>query len=62
MEEIEEHVMGGLFPPRRVEQPAEPDDPRLPEGDPFAPEDDLEATRRINLDELKFGRNYSGEK
>ena len=31
-----------------------------PEGDPFARED-LDATRRINLDELKFGRNYSGE-
>lgn len=31
-----------------------------PEGDPFARED-LDATRRINLEELKFGRNYSGE-
>ena len=29
------------------------------EGDPFARED-LSATRRINLDELKFGRNYIG--
>ena len=33
-----------------------------PEGDPFARDDgDLDATRRINLDDLKFGRNYSGD-
>ena len=61
VEEIEEHVMAA-FSPQEVEQPAEPETPDYPEGDPFAPEDDLEATRRINLDELKFGRNYSGEK
>ena len=30
-----------------------------PEGDPFA--DTLESTRRINLTDLKFGRNYTGE-
>ena len=30
--------------------------------DPFAEEEPLEATRRINLDDLKFGRNYSGGK
>ena len=59
VEESEEHVMAA-FSPQEVEQPAEPETPDYPEGDPFAPEDDLEATRRINLDELKFGRNYSG--
>ena len=48
-----------------AEEPAqeEPETPAVddyPEGDPFA-RDDLDATRRINLDDLKFGRNYSGE-
>ena len=33
-----------------------------PEGDPFAQGDALEATRRIDLDDLKFGRNYKGGK
>ena len=60
VEEIEEHVMAA-FSPREVEQPAEPETP-ITRRATFAPEDDLEATRRINLDELKFGRNYSGEK
>jgi cell division initiation protein len=32
-----------------------------PVGNPFAPEEPLDATRRINLEDLKFGRNYSGE-
>jgi len=32
-----------------------------PEGNPFAADDLLESTRRINLEELKFGRNYIGE-
>lgn len=39
--------------------PAAEDD--YPEGDPFAREEPLDATRRINLDDLKFGRNYGGE-
>ena len=43
-----------------VEEPSEPvsvlDD--YPEGNPF---DTLENTRVINLSELKFGRNYTGE-
>jgi len=30
-----------------------------PEGNPFEAEEDLSATRRINLSDLKFGRNYS---
>ena len=51
--------------PEPAEEPApeEPETPAVddyPEGDPFA-RDDLDATRRINLDDLKFGRNYSGE-
>ena len=41
-----------------VEEEAPVDD--YPTGDPFARED-LDATRRINLDDLKFGRNYTGE-
>lgn len=39
------------------EEPASVDD--YPEGNPF--EDTLESTRVINLSELKFGRNYTGE-
>ena len=41
-----------------AEEAAPADD--YPTGDPFARED-LDATRRINLDDLKFGRNYTGE-
>ena len=68
VEEIEEHVMAAFSD--QAEQPAqepaaeEPvreetaaDD--YPEENPFA-KDDLSATRRINLEELKFGRNYTG--
>lgn len=34
---------------------------RYPAGDPFAPDEDVdEPTRVIRLDQLKFGRNYSG--
>ena len=40
-----------------AEEPAPVDD--YPEGNPF--EDTLESTRVINLSELKFGRNYTGE-
>ena len=43
-----------------VEEPAtEEETPDYPEGNPFENEVDLSATRRINLDDLKFGRNYS---
>nr|WP_326183883.1 DivIVA domain-containing protein [uncultured Oscillibacter sp.] len=67
VEEIEEKVMAafatqpaaGEQPPAPEEAPAPVED--YPEGDPFAREDPLEATRRINLDDLKFGRNYGGE-
>ena len=40
------------------EAPAAEDD--YPEGDPFAADTVDEPTRRINLSDLKFGRNYSG--
>ena len=40
-----------------AEEPAPVDD--YPEGNPF--KDTLESTRVINLSELKFGRNYTGE-
>ena len=33
--------------------------PDYPEGNPFEAEEDIAATRRINLSDLKFGRNYS---
>lgn len=72
VEEIEENVMAA-FSAQEPEKPAQEAAPAeeakepeaspvddYPEGDPFAQED-LGSTRRINLDELKFGRNYSGE-
>jgi len=43
-----------------VEEPA----PEYPEGNPFAVEEEPvvdEPTRRLDLKELKFGRNYTGE-
>lgn len=42
--------------PLPKQEPAEKD---YPMEDPFA--DSLESTRRINLNDLKFGRNYTGE-
>ena len=67
VEEIEEKVMAA-FKEQPVEEsaaeiagePVQAEDP-YPEGDPFARTEDLGATRRINLDDLKFGRNYTGE-
>lgn len=66
VEEIEEKVMAAFSAqsveaaeePAPAEEALEADD--YPEGDPFAKEEPLEATRRINLNDLKFGRNYSG--
>ena len=67
VEEIEEKVMAA-FEEQPVEEPeAEPagepaaTEDAYPEGDPFARTEDMDATRRINLDDLKFGRNYTGE-
>ena len=71
VEEIEENVMAAFStqtpedapqeaaPAETAQEPEAPADD-YPEGDPFARED-LGSTRRINLEELKFGRNYSGE-
>ncbi len=73
VEEIEEKVMASFEEPAQPqsdaapvaeespEKPAEKVETAYPEGDPFARHEDLEATRRINLDDLKFGRNYTGE-
>ncbi|WP_298032980.1 DivIVA domain-containing protein [uncultured Dysosmobacter sp.] len=61
VEEIEEKVMAAFAAQPAEEAPAIPPADDYPEGDPFAQtEDPLEATRRIDLDDLKFGRNYSG--
>ena len=43
------------------EPPAEEPAPDYPEGNPFETESTDEPTRRIDLKDLKFGRNYSGE-
>ena len=65
VEEIEEKVLAS-FHATEAEKPEEPEasegtaevpEPEAPESAPLAPE---EPTRRINLEELKFGRNYSG--
>lgn len=69
VEEIEERVMAA-FGEGDLETPAEElpaaEEVRAaetyPEGDPFVQEDvPAEATRRINLSDLKFGRNYKGD-
>ena len=63
VEEIEEKVLATFkeTPAEEGEQePEAPADP-YPEGNPFALPEDLDATRRIDLDDLKFGRNYNGE-
>ena len=57
--EIEERVMASFQTPLKAEEPAEAAAPvQEPEADPFTGEI-LEPTRRINLDDLKFGRNYT---
>lgn len=72
VEEIEEKVLAAFAAEQeKEEEPAEepvqdviaeetaPEADDYPEGDPFA--DSLDSTRRINLADLKFGRNYTGE-
>ena len=73
VQEIEDHVMAAFKetdvtePAAEAEEPAavpaeapaEKTDAAPADGDPFADFPDLSATRQINLDELKFGRNYS---
>ena len=70
--QIEETVMASFAAPAEepAEVPAEPESaaepaPVYPEADPFARESAAEVeepTRRINLSDLKFGRNYKGER
>ena len=62
---IEETVLAAMAE-QDVEEEAVVEEPVVddyPEGDPFAaPEAEVsEPTRRINLSELKFGRNYKGD-
>ena len=67
VEEIEEKVMAEFATQPVEEAPAQEEKPEAPaaddypEGDPFADEQVSEPTRRINLSDLKFGRNYTGE-
>lgn len=63
-----ENAMAALTPaestiPEPVEPPAEDPDDDLPQGDPFSDEleEDPDATRVLNLDDLQFGRNYTRE-
>ena len=62
--EIEEKVMAVFTAVEEIaEEPAAEEAPAgesYPEGNPFD-EEPLEATRRINLSELKFGRNYTND-
>ena len=69
MEEIGENVLAAFAAQQAEDAREEPEEAPAeeaapaddyPTGDPFARED-LDATRRINLDDLKFGRNYTGE-
>ena len=68
VQQIEEKVLAA-FSEQSVEEEAAPAEAEeaspaaeddYPEGDPFAADPVDEATRRINLNDLKFGRNYSG--
>jgi len=62
VEEIEETVMAAIAAQEVEEEPVVEEAPAAdpyPEGNPF--EEPLEATRRINLSDLKFGRNYSND-
>lgn len=64
--EIEQKIFAALHEEElkqaSEEAPAQ-EEPDYPEGDPFAKEEPAvdEPTRRIDLKDLKFGRNYSGE-
>ena len=62
VQEIEENVLAAFAQQDAGEEPAEEPAPaeEYPEGDPFAQGEAevSEPTRRINLNDLKFGRNY----
>lgn len=55
--EAEESIAKAQKEPEETDEESEDEDD-YPEGNPFAIAEDLEATRQINLNELKFGRNY----
>ena len=73
VQEIEDHVMAAFKEmdtaepaaetetpaAEPAEAPAEKAEPAPETGAPFADFPDLSATRQLNLDELKFGRNYN---
>ena len=70
-EEIEEHVKAAFqMESLTEEEPVAAEEPVAPveafgamESDPFAVEEvDFAATRRINISDLQFGRNYNGDK
>jgi len=63
VQEIEENVLAAVaeVEEEAAEEPAAEEE-AYPAGDPFAAEEEVsEPTRRINLDDLKFGRNYRGD-
>ena len=63
-EEIEQSVFAAMqAEDAKAEQeaPAEEPAPDYPEGNPFETESVDEPTRRIDLKDLKFGRNYSND-
>ena len=63
-EEIEQSVFAAMQAEdakAEEEPPAEEPAPDYPEGNPFETESTDEPTRRIDLKDLKFGRNYSSE-
>ena len=63
VQEIEENVLAAFaeVEEEAAEEPAAEEE-AYPAGDPFAAEEEVsEPTRRINLDDLKFGRNYRGD-
>ena len=67
VEEIEERVMAAFSQQDVEEEPEQEAEPApveddYPEGDPFATDPMVdEPTRKINLSELKFGRNYTAD-
>ena len=63
-EEIEQSVFAAMQAEdakAEEEPPAEEPAPDYPEGNPFETESTDEPTRRIDLKDLKFGRNYSND-
>ena len=58
--EIEESVMAAFAAEEAAEEPVAAEEP-APEVESYPEEDPFETTRRINLSELKFGRNYSND-